>query len=115
MRYSSSTINGAGEATVDDTTARNAAASAADRASEAANNLADTARDALNSTMKRARRAVESASDWAADTASDVSDVSVRGYRSAEDVIRVQPVLAVSAALIIGVALGVLLFSSRRD
>lgn len=100
---------------MDETTARNAAASAADRAADAAGNLADTARDALDNTMRRARRAVGSASDWAADTASGVTDASVRGYRTAEDAIRLQPVLAVGAALIIGVALGALLFSSRND
>lgn len=99
---------------MDDTTVRNAAASAADRAADAASTLGDSARDALNSTMHRARRAVESATDWAADAAGGVSDVSVRGYRSAEDAIRMQPVLAVAAALVIGVALGALLFSSRE-
>lgn len=100
---------------MDETTARNAAAFAADRAADAASNLADTAREALDNTVRRARRAVESASDWAADAASDVQNASLRGYRSAEDTIRTQPVLAVGAALLIGVALGALLFSALRE
>jgi ElaB/YqjD/DUF883 family membrane-anchored ribosome-binding protein len=100
-----------GETIMDETTARNAAASAAD----SANALADSARDALNSTMNRARRAAQSATDWASDTASNMQDVSLRGYRTAEDAIRVQPVLAVGAALIVGVALGALLYSALRE
>lgn len=96
---------------MDETTARNAAAAAADTAGT----LADSAREALNSTMQRARRAVESASDWASDAASGMQTASVRGYRTAEDAIRMQPVLAVGAALIVGVALGALLYSALRE
>ena len=90
---------------------RNSASSAADQAYDDANDLADTARGALNSSMKRARKAAESATDWASDAAGTLSDASLRGYRTAEDAIRLQPVLAVGAALLIGVALGALLFS----
>jgi ElaB/YqjD/DUF883 family membrane-anchored ribosome-binding protein len=96
---------------MDETSMRNAAASAADTAGA----VSDSARDALNGTMKRARRAMESASDWAADAASGMQDASVRGYRTAEDAIRTQPVLAVGAALLAGVALGALLWSALRD
>jgi ElaB/YqjD/DUF883 family membrane-anchored ribosome-binding protein len=91
-------------------TARNATA-AADRVADAASNLSDSARDALNSTMNRARRAAQSATDWAADAAYGMQNASVRGYRTAEDAIRTQPVLAVGAALIVGVAVGALLYS----
>ncbi|HTI47648.1 MAG TPA: hypothetical protein VMB76_13915 [Casimicrobiaceae bacterium] len=96
---------------MDETTMRNTASSAADTAGA----LADGARDALNGTMKRARRAVESAGDWAADAASGMQDASMRGYRTAEDAIRTQPVVAVGAALLVGVALGALLWSVLRE
>ena len=95
-------------------TMRNAAAAAADDAADRAANLSDTAREMLNSSAKRARRAAESASDWAADTAGTLSDASLRGYRTAEDAIRLQPVLAVGAALVVGVVLGALLFSRNE-
>ena len=48
---------------------------------------------------------------WSAICLKLVSDVSVRGYRTAEDAIRLQPVLAVGAALVVGVVIGALLFS----
>jgi ElaB/YqjD/DUF883 family membrane-anchored ribosome-binding protein len=96
---------------MDERSFRNAAASAADDAADDAANLADSARGALNTGVKRARKAAESATDWAADAAGTLSDASLRGYRTAEDAIRLQPVLAVGAALLVGVALGALLFS----
>jgi len=96
---------------MDERSLRNAASSAADDAYDQAANLTDSARGVLNSGVRRARKAAESASDWAADAAGSLSDVSVRGYRTAEDAIRLQPVLAVGAALLVGVALGALLFS----
>jgi ElaB/YqjD/DUF883 family membrane-anchored ribosome-binding protein len=97
--------------TMDERSLRNTAASAADAAADQAANLSDSARAALDTGMRRARRAAESASDWAADAAGTVSDASVRGYRTAEDMIRIQPVLAVGAALVLGVVIGALLFS----
>ena len=90
---------------------RNTAESAADQAYDEAGKLADTARGLLNTGSRRARKAAESATDWAADAAGTLSDASLRGYRTAEDAIRLQPVLAVGAALLVGVALGALLFS----
>jgi ElaB/YqjD/DUF883 family membrane-anchored ribosome-binding protein len=96
---------------MDETSVRNVAATAADTAGA----LGDSARDALNGTMKRARRAMESASDWAADAATGMQGASVRGYRTAEDAIRTQPVLAVGAALLVGVAVGALLWAALRD
>ena len=96
---------------MDERTFRNAAASAADEAADQAANLGDGARGALNTGMKRARKAADAASDWAVDAAGTLSDASLRGYRTAEDAIRLQPVLAVGAALLVGVVLGALLFS----
>lgn len=96
---------------MDERNLRNAATSAADMAADEASALSDSARGVLNSGVKRARRAAESASDWAADAAGTVSDASLRGYRTAEDAIRLQPVLAVGAALVVGVVIGALLFS----
>ena len=96
---------------MDERSLRNTAAAAADAAADQAGNIADAARTALDTGMRRARRAAESATDWAADAAGSVSDVSVRGYRTAEDMIRIQPVLAVGAALVVGVVIGALLFS----
>ena len=90
---------------------RNAAASAADEAYNDAADMADSARGMLNTSVRKARKAAESATDWASDAAGTLSDASVRGYRRAEDAIRLQPVLAVGAALLVGVALGALLFS----
>lgn len=95
-------------------TMRNAAASAADEAADRAASLSDAARDVLNTGAKRARRAAESAGDWAADAAGTLSDASLRGYRTAEDAIRLQPVIAVGAALVVGVVLGALLFSRNE-
>jgi ElaB/YqjD/DUF883 family membrane-anchored ribosome-binding protein len=99
---------------MDDKTVRNSATAAADQAAEQAARFADSAREALDTGMKRARRVAESASDWAADATDAVTDASVRSYRTAEDAIRMQPVLAVGAALLIGVVVGALLFS-RED
>ena len=96
---------------MDERSLRNAAGSAADTAADQASAVADTARTMLDTGMRRARRAAESASDWATDAAGSVSDASVRGYRTAEDLIRVQPVVAVGAALLVGVVIGALLFS----
>src|SRR5690242_8767809 len=96
---------------MDERSLRNAAGSAADAAADQASTLGDTARTVLDTGMRRARRAAESASDWASDAAGSVSDVSMRGYRTAEDMIRVQPVMAVGAALLVGVVIGALLFS----
>jgi ElaB/YqjD/DUF883 family membrane-anchored ribosome-binding protein len=96
---------------MDERSLRNTAGTAADAAADQASAIADTARTALDSGMRRARRAAESASDWASDAAGSVSDASLRGYRTAEDIIRVQPVLAVGAALVVGVVIGALLFS----
>ena len=99
---------------MDERSLRNTAASAADQAYDEAGNLADTARGVLNTGTRRARKAAESATDWAADAAGTLSDASLRGYRTAEDAIRLQPVLAVGAALLVGVALGALLFSREE-
>lgn len=96
---------------MDERSLRNTASSAADDAADQASAMADTARTMLDSATRRARRAAESASDWAADAAGTMSDASVRGYRTAEDMIRVQPVLAVGAALVVGLVIGALLFS----
>ena len=94
---------------------RNAAAAAADDAYDDAADMADSARGMLNTSVRKARKvagkAAESATDWATDAAGTLSDASLRGYRTAEDAIRLQPVLAVGAALLVGVALGALLFS----
>jgi len=94
-----------------DRSLRNAAASAADQAYDDAGDFADSARGVLNTSVRKARKAAESAGDWAADAAGTLSDASVRSYRTAEDAIRLQPVIAVGAALLVGVALGALLFS----
>ena len=96
---------------MDERSLRNAAASAADQAYDEAGNLGDSARGMLNTGVRKARKAAESATDWASDAAGTLSDASMRGYRTAEDAIRLQPVLAVGAALLVGVALGALLFS----
>ena len=94
-----------------DTTTTNGARSAANQAAEAAAGLTDTARSALDSGMKRAQRAAQSAADWASQASDVVGDASMRGYRTAEDAIRVQPVLAVAGALLAGLVIGALLFS----
>lgn len=96
---------------MDERSLRNATASTADAAADQASALADTARSVLDTGVRRARRAAESASDWAADAAGSAADASLRGYRTAEDAIRLQPVLAVGAALLVGVVIGALLFS----
>ena len=93
---------------------RNSAASTATDAADEACRIAETASDKLRAGIEQAKRAAESAGAWTSDAADTVSTVSKRGYHTAEDAIRVQPVLAVGAALIIGVALGALLFS-RQD
>ena len=99
---------------MDTGTITNGARSATNQAADAAAGLADSARGALDSSVKRAQRAAQSAADWASQATDTVGDVSMRGYRSAEDAIRMQPVLAVGAALIAGVLIGALLFS-RED
>jgi ElaB/YqjD/DUF883 family membrane-anchored ribosome-binding protein len=99
---------------MDTTTATNGAIGVASNAADAAAGLADGARTALDSGRKRAQRVAQSAADWASQAGDTVTDVSVRGYRSAEDAIRMQPVLAVAGALLAGVLLGALLFS-RED
>jgi len=100
---------------MDTSTVTNGAADLAGKASDAAAGYADTARGALDSGIKRAQRAAQSAADWASSATDTVTDASLRGYRSAEDAIRVQPVLAVAGALLAGVLVGALLFSSRED
>jgi ElaB/YqjD/DUF883 family membrane-anchored ribosome-binding protein len=92
---------------MDERSLRNAAEDAYDEAG----NFTDSARGMLNTSVRKARKAAESATDWASDAAGTLSDASLRGYRTAEDAIRLQPVLAVGAALLVGVALGALLFS----
>jgi ElaB/YqjD/DUF883 family membrane-anchored ribosome-binding protein len=96
---------------MDTTTATKGTIGVANQAADAAASLADGARSALDSGMKRAQRV---ATDWASQAGDTVSDVSMRGYRGAEDAIRMQPVLAVAGALLAGVLLGALLFS-RED
>jgi ElaB/YqjD/DUF883 family membrane-anchored ribosome-binding protein len=103
------------------TSARNAASSMVDQAAAGAGSLADTTRDAIDSTrdklntgIKRARRVASTASDYAADASGVVADASIRGYRTAEDAIRTQPVLAVGAALLVGLVVGAL-FLGRDD
>ena len=100
---------------MDTTTARNGAADLANKASDTAANLTDTARSAMDSGMKRAQRAAQSAADWASEATDTMTDVSLRGYRTAEDAIRMQPVLAVAGALLAGVLVGALLFAARDD
>jgi ElaB/YqjD/DUF883 family membrane-anchored ribosome-binding protein len=99
---------------MDTTTATNGARNAATQAADTAAGLADNARSALDSSMKRAQRAAQSAADWASQASNVVGDASLRGYRTAEDAIRLQPVLAVAGALVAGVLIGALLFS-RED
>ena len=94
--------------------ARNNAASTAGDAADEAFRIAETASDRLRAGIEQARRAAESAGAWTADAADTVSAVSKRGYHTAEDAIRIQPVLAVGAALVIGVAVGAILFA-RHD
>jgi len=85
---------------------------------DASTDFTATARDALDSGMRKARDAAGAAGDWASDWASDaadaVSSASVRSYRTAEDNIRIYPVLSVSIALVAGVVIGALLFSRER-
>lgn len=86
---------------------------------DAPSDLTASARDALDSGMRRARTAADTAGEWASDVASEAADAvskaSVRGYRTAEDTIRIYPVLSVSVALLAGVVVGALLFSRDRD
>jgi ElaB/YqjD/DUF883 family membrane-anchored ribosome-binding protein len=87
-------------------------------AADASADLTATARDALDSGMRKAREAAgaagEWASDWASEAADAVSNASVRSYRTAEDTIRIYPVMSVSIALVAGVVIGALLFARDR-
>jgi ElaB/YqjD/DUF883 family membrane-anchored ribosome-binding protein len=96
------------------TTMKRSASAAADEVRAQAEGLTDDASSMLSDGVGRLRNLSEAASDWAADAAGTLSDRSLRGYRTAEDVIRTQPVLAVGAALLVGLAVGALLLS-RRD
>jgi ElaB/YqjD/DUF883 family membrane-anchored ribosome-binding protein len=87
-------------------------------AADATADLAAPAREALYSGVQRARIAAGAAGEWASDVASETADAvskaSVRSYRTAEDTIRIYPVLSVSVALIAGFAIGALLVSRDR-
>ena len=87
-------------------------------AADASTDFTATARDALDSGVRKARDAAgtagEWASDWASEAADAVSTASVRSYRTAEDTIRIYPVMSVSIALAAGVLIGALLFSRDR-
>jgi hypothetical protein len=91
---------------------------AADAAADTTSDLTASAREALDGGLQRARKAAGAAGDWASDVASEaadaVSNASVRGYRTAEDTIRIYPVMSVSLALLAGVVIGAVLFSRER-
>ena len=83
-------------------------------ASEASHRIADTARDAVDTNMERARKAIASGSDWASETADTVRGLSTQGYRTTEDVVRAHPGIFIGAAVLMGAALAVLLFSRHE-
>jgi hypothetical protein len=99
-------------------TTSNPAGATADAGAERTADFAASARETLDSGVQRARDAAGAAGEWATDVASEaaeaVSKASVRGYRTAEDTIRIYPLLSVGAALITGVVIGALLFSRER-
>jgi ElaB/YqjD/DUF883 family membrane-anchored ribosome-binding protein len=91
--------------------------SSANAMAEQAGNLAQVARDGVQHAGRRAREATRGAVDWATSRAADAADAAVdlsgQAYDTTREAIRAQPVWAVAGALLAGLALGALLFSSR--
>jgi ElaB/YqjD/DUF883 family membrane-anchored ribosome-binding protein len=92
---------------------RDSAISTANVVDDKVGNLAAVARDVFDTGLKRARRGAENAGEWTSDKAATMSDVSLRGYRTATEAVRNQPVMAIGIAALVGLAIGAMLFSRQ--